>query len=142
MTADRILGGAVALFGVFLLLWGIPENVRSVPGIFVYPNPALFPQIAAVLLVGLGVMQMAFTKTNADVPSFRKFALFMAVAGATLLAMVGIRAFGYLPVAIALMVLICLITGERRPLWLATVVIGLPVGTWLFFEQILSRPLP
>ncbi|MGV0816621.1 tripartite tricarboxylate transporter TctB family protein [Martelella sp. AMO21009] len=142
MTADRILGGAVALFGVFLLLWGIPDNVKTVPGIFVYPNPALFPQLAAALLVALGVMQMVFTKTNADVPSFARIALFLAVAGATLVAMVGIRAFGYLPVAIALMILICIITGERRPLWLATVVIGLPVGTWLFFEQILSRPLP
>lgn len=142
MTTDRILGGIAVLFGGFLLLWGIPANVKTVPGIFVYPNPALFPQIAAVLMIALGFMQMVFTKTDADVPSLRKFLLFLAVAGATLLAMLGIRVFGYLPVAFALMVLVCVITGERRPVWLATVVVGLPIGIWLLFEQVLNRPLP
>lgn len=142
MTTDRILGGIAVLFGGFLLLWGIPANVKTVPGIFVYPNPALFPQIAAVLMIALGAMQMVFTKTKADVPTLRKVLLFLAVAGATLLAMLGIRVFGYLPVAFALMILVCVITGERRPVWLATVIVGLPIGIWLLFEQVLDRPLP
>lgn len=142
MTSDRVLGGFAVLFGVFLLLYGIPANVKMVSGIFVYPNPALFPQIAAVLMIALGVMQMVFTKSRADVPTLRRVLLFLAVAGATLLAMVGIRTFGYLPVAVALMVLVCLITGERRPVWLLTVIVGMPVGIWLLFEHVLSRPLP
>lgn len=142
MTTDRILGGIAVLFGGFLLLWGIPANVQMVSGIFVYPNPALFPQIAAVLIIALGIMQMMFTKTKADVPSLTRFLWFLAVAGGTLLAMVGIRVVGYLPVAFALMVLVCLITGERRPVWLITVIVGMPVGIWLLFEQVLNRPLP
>ncbi len=49
---------------------------------------------------------------------------------------------GYLVAAIGLMAAICAVTGERRPLWTAGVVLGLPVAIWLLFEQVLGRPLP
>lgn len=66
MTVDRIGGGIAVLFGVFLLLYGIPANVRMIDGAM--PYPALFPQIAAWMFIGLGLVQMVFVKTKADFP--------------------------------------------------------------------------
>lgn len=142
MTVDRLLGGMFALFGIFLLAYAIPANVQTVPGLLVFPNPALFPQVAAGLFILLGLLQMLFVKTSADLPGWKRLGLFAAAAGATLAAMLLIDDLSYLPVAIGLMVAVCLVTGERRPLWLGTVIVGLPVGTWLLFEQVLQRPLP
>lgn len=142
MTLDRLLGGIVALFGLFLLTYAIPANVKSASGMFVFPNPALFPQIAAVLMVVLGLMQAALVRTKTELPGWKAFGMFLVVAGATLAAMLLIRLLGYLPVAFALMVAVCLIGRERRPLWLGIVIVAVPVGTWLLFEQVLGRPLP
>ncbi|MDF0600444.1 tripartite tricarboxylate transporter TctB family protein [Psychromarinibacter sp. C21-152] len=142
MTIDRLLGGIFALFGIFLLAYAIPANVQTVPGLLVFPNPALFPQIAAGLLILLGVLQMVLVKTRSELPGGKKLGLFAAAAAATLVAMLLIDELSYLPVSIGLMAAVCLITGERRPLWLGVVIVVLPVGTWLLFEQVLQRPLP
>lgn len=142
MTVDRLLGGIVALFGVFLLAYAIPTYVKGAPNLFDFPNPALFPSIAAYMFVFLGLMQTAFVKTRADLPGWEAFGLFLLIAGATLLAMILIGRLGYLPVAVALMAVVCFLTRERRPVWLVAVIVGMPIGTWLFFEQLLGRPLP
>jgi hypothetical protein len=140
MTTDRILGGIAVLCGGLLLLWGIPANVTATAMLF--PNPALFPKIAAWLFIGLGLAQMAFVRTPAPEVGTRQLLLFAAAAGGTFLAMILIDRVGYLVSAIGLMAAICAITGERRPFWTAGVVLGLPVAVWLLFEQVLNRPLP
>lgn len=140
IPADRILGAGAILFGVFLLLYAIPENVRHVRGAL--PYPAMFPQFAAWLFIGLGALQFLFVKSQPDVPSPRRLLNFGLIAGLTLLALLTINRFGYLPVSIALMACVTLLVRERRPVWMATIVIGLPLGVWLLFEQVLQRSLP
>lgn len=140
MTIDRVLGGAAILFGGFLLLYGIPANVRMVEG--VWPYPAMFPQIAAWLFIILGAAQMLFVKSDIELPSIRQVVMFAAAAAVTLVALLTIDRFGYLPVTIALMAAIALIVRERRPVWVAVIVAGLPVGIWALFELVLQRPLP
>lgn len=143
MTVDRILGGGFALFGLFLFAYAIPSFVKpGVGGLFDFPNPSLFPKIAAGMFVLFGVMQMAFVRSDAEIPRLTAFLMFLLAAGITLAAMLLITKLGYLPVAFALMVAVCLITGERRPAWLGLVIVLLPLGTWLLFEQVLGRPLP
>lgn len=140
MTTDRVLGGIVVLFGGLLLAWWIPANVTATGTLF--PNPALFPKIAAWLFIILGFAQMVFVRTETPATTGPQLLLFAAAAAATLAAMLLIDRTGYLVAAIGLMAATCAITGERRPLWTAGVVVALPVAIWLLFEQVLGRPLP
>jgi hypothetical protein len=140
MTSDRILGAAAIVFGGFLLLYAIPANVRTVQG--VVPYPAMFPQIAAWMFIGLGAAQMIFVKSAVEMPSLMRAGMFAVAAAATLAALLTVDSFGYLPVMITLMAAIVLIVRERRAIWVATVIMGLPIGIWVLFEQVLQRPLP
>ncbi len=140
MNADRILGGAAIAFGGFLLLYAIPANVRMVEGAM--PYPAMFPQIAAWLFIVLGAIQIFFVRSEIEWPSARQAIMFGLAAVLTLAALLTLDRFGYLPVAIALMAAIALLVRERRPVWAAAVIVGIPVGVWLLFEQVLQRPLP
>jgi hypothetical protein len=140
MSSDRILGGAAIAFGGFLLLYAIPAHVRTVQG--VVPYPAMFPQIAAWMFIGLGAAQMIFVKSVVEIPDIKRAGMFAVAAATTLAALLTVDAFGYLPVMIALMAATVFVVRELRPVWIATVVVGLPVGIWLLFEQVLQRPLP
>jgi putative tricarboxylic transport membrane protein len=140
MTVDRIGGGIVVLFGGFLLLYAIPANVRMIEGAM--PYPAMFPQIAAWMFIVLGFVQMIFVKTEVEFPSGKQIVAFLATIFFTLIAVLFLEQLGYLPVMFALMVAVALLVQERRPLWVAVIIIGFPVGIWLLFENVLQRPLP
>ena len=140
LSADRIGGGIVVLFGGFLLLYAIPANVRMIDGVM--PYPAMFPQIAAWMFIGLGLIQMLFVKTEADFPSGIQFLAFLGVIFLTLIAVLFVEQLGYLPVMTALMIAVVLLVQERRPLWIAVMIVGFPIGIWLLFEQVLQRQLP
>lgn len=140
MLQKRAVGiGAIGL-GVFLLLVGIPMNVTSTGTIIL--NPALFPIVAAWLLILLGGIQVAFPGPAPKLPPLSeplRFGLFAALTAAAAMAL---EEVGYLATGIALMALVALFIYERRPLWLAITVIGVPVGIYVFFEYLLERPLP
>lgn len=140
MTLDRIIGGIAVCFGGFLLLYGIPANVRMVEDAM--PYPAMFPQIASWMFIGLGLAQIAIGKAKLEFPSGRQFLAFLGVIFLTLLAVLFVEKLTYLPVMITLMAAITFISHERRPMWVAIMVLGLPIGVWLLFEQLLQRQLP
>jgi putative tricarboxylic transport membrane protein len=140
MTVDRIGGGIAVLFGGFLLLYAIPANVRMIEDAM--PYPAMFPQIAAWMFIVLGFAQMIFVKTEVEFPSGKQILAFLITIFCTLIAVLFLEQLGYLPVMFALMVAVALLVQERRPLWVAVIIIGFPVGIWLLFENILQRPLP
>lgn len=140
MTLDRIIGGIAVCFGGFLLLYGIPANVRMVENAM--PYPAMFPQIAAWMFITLGLAQMVIGKGEFNFPSARQFLAFLGVIFLTLIAVLFVEKLTYLPVMITLMAAIAFISQERRPMWLAIIVLGLPIGVWLLFEQLLGRQLP
>lgn len=106
------------------------------------PYPAMFPQIAAWMFIGLGLVQMLFVKTKAEFPTGLQFIAFLGAIFFTLIAVLFVENLGYLPVMIGLMVAIVLLVQERRPLWVVVMIIGFPVGIWLLFEQVLQRQLP
>lgn len=140
MTLDRIIGGIVVAFGGFLLLYGIPANVKTVQNAM--PYPAMFPQIAAWMFVGLGAVQFFVGNATFTFPGGKQFSAFLGVIFLCLIAVLFLEQLGYLPVAIALMVAITILSKERRPMWMAVITLALPVGVWLLFEQVLQRPLP
>lgn len=140
LSLDRILGGATILVGGFLFLYMIPANVKSVPGsVF---SPSLFPNIAAWMIIVLGVVQILSTPTKIDLPPAREVLRLLLVDGLALATLFLMEHVGYIPAAIALMVAVVLMVYERRPLWIVVTVLALPLGIWAFFEVLLSRPLP
>lgn len=140
MNLDRILGGIAVLFGGFLYLYAIPANVRMVEGAM--PYPAMFPQIAAWMFIGLGAVQMVIGKAKFTFPSAKQFLAFLGIIFLTLLVILFMEQFGYLVVMIPLMIALVILTNERRPMWMAVMVIGTPITVWLLFEYVLQRHLP
>lgn len=140
MTLDRLIGGIAILFGGYLLLYGIPANVRMVEGMM--PYPAMFPQIGAWMFLVLGAIQLIVAHEKLDLPTARQFLIFLGVVGLTLIAVLMVENFGYLVVMIPLLAVLTLIAKERRPLWIVSMAVGLPLGVWLLFEFVLQRSLP
>lgn len=139
-SLDRILGGTAALIGGFLLLYLIPANVASIEGsVF---SPSLFPNIAAWLIVVLGLVQLISTPTKVDLPPGREVFRLILIDVLALVTLFLMEQIGYIPAAIVLMAAATMMVYERRPVWIITTVIAMPLSIWTLFEVILHRPLP
>lgn len=141
MILERALGAGAVLVGGYLLLFGIPANVAA-------GNPArlmtpqLFPQIAAWLILGLGLVQVVLGSTGANPPPRREVGRLLLLLAVTLASLFAMSRLGFVATMAALMVAVQLIGFERRPVWLIVTIIAVPVGIWLFFDVLLGRPLP
>ncbi len=139
INADRIQGLVVSGLGAALLLWLVPNYVTSMPGDPL--NPALFPRAAGWILLVLGGVQIILAQPGASVPrkaevfGFTCFIVALAVA-ALLLPVVG-----FIPVACGLMVASLVLLRERRPVWAAITLIGVPFFVWFLFTVLLTRSL-
>lgn len=140
MTVNRLLGAIVIAFGATLLLWLIPANVSAAPGSVM--DPALFPRLAAWLLIGLGALQVLVPPGEPQVPPPWEVLRLGAVALLTLAAVLLMPRLGYILTSVALMAVLAGLVHERRIHWLAVIIAGLPVAIWLLFEIVLQRPLP
>jgi hypothetical protein len=140
MLSRRIPGIASALLGVLLLLVAIPANVTDTGTIIM--NPALFPKVAAWLLIGLGLLQVAAAGPAPEMPEPAEMGRFALVATLTVAATVALRPLGFPVTSVLFMAAVALMVHERRPVWLLTTVVGIPLGVWLFFDRLLERPLP
>jgi len=140
VTTERILGGIAIAFGGLLLFEIIPDNARSIEGLIV--DPSTFPNMAAFLIAGLGIIQIVASKQRMPLPTAREFWRVLMIAALTAVAVLALGEVGYLATMFVFMALIIVIVHERRPVWMATVIVGMPVVVWAFFEVLLKRPLP
>lgn len=140
ITLERVLGTLVTLFGIWLLLIGIPINVIELGD--EVPSPRLFPQIGAWIFVVGGFAQILFVKGNTRLPELRQFARYVLVSCLLLLMVLLMENFGYIVGAMALMAALMVVVFERRLLWVSIAVIAVPITVWLLFEKVLERPLP
>ncbi|MBF9033278.1 hypothetical protein HKCCE2091_03420 [Rhodobacterales bacterium HKCCE2091] len=141
IRTDHILGGAVLAGGVFLLVYLIPNEVTAAPERL--RNPALFPTMAAWLLVLLGVLQIVFAgpkQYRIDWPGLgRGLAVFAILVAAA----IALPIVGFVPMGIGMMALFGFVMMyERRPHWLLVTIAASPVLTWALFEIAFQRPLP
>lgn len=139
MNIERIMGGAAAAFGGFLILYLIPNYVTYVEGMM---SPTLFPSIAAWLFLILGLIQMITSSEPITLPSTREFLRTAVVALVMFTSIFVMGWVGYLIVAFAFMAILTVFMYERRPVWMVSTIIVMPIGVWLFFEVLLRRPLP
>ena len=144
-TWDVILGGLVAIAGVFIFL-----QARTFPNLSGgYPGPGLFPQLLAVLLVlsGLWIAANAAVKRVrprtlplSDVPRREKITALLVVLAVVFYVLVA-DTLGFVPVVLILMIGLMLRTGVSRR-WGLTVGIGVTSAIYVVFERILHIPLP
>ena len=139
MKSRYISGGVTALFGGFLLLYLIPNNVTSSGGAF---SPDLFPSIAAWMFILLGAVQLIVPGESEPLPSRRELLRAAAIALIVLGMILAMEVLGYIIVSIVFMGVVAWFMYERRPIWLVATIIAIPIGIWLFFEVLLRRPLP
>ncbi len=139
INADRIQGIVVLGFGCALLLWFVPNHVTSIPGDPL--DPSLFPRIAGWIIAALGLAQIVFAQRDMPVPAASEVFGFACFAGALVVAALLLPKVGFLPVACGLMVASLVLLRERRPLWAALTLLGVPFFVWFLFAVLLSRSL-
>lgn len=139
ISNDRIQGIVVFGFGLMLLLWLVPSYVTAMPGNPL--DPSLFPRAAAWIITGLGLAQIVLARPGGSAPDGREVFGFVCFIGALVVAALMLPMVGFIPVACGLMMASLVLLRERRPLWAATTLIGVPVFVWFLFTILLSRSL-
>lgn len=139
INADRIQGIVVLGFGIVLLWWLVPGYVTAVPGDPL--DPSMFPRAAGWIISELGLAQIVLARPGGSVPTGREVFGFVCFILALVVAALLLPLFGFLPVACGLMIASLVLLRERRPLWAATTLVGVPIFVWFLFTVLLSRSL-
>jgi len=138
--------------GLIFLVAGIYGLVFSYPlplGQWNQPGPAVFPLAVSILLCVFGgwwVVQGGGEQARGaatGVEEFiRRYATPMRIVGLTAGFILLLGPLGYMLTS-TLYIFILFLWVSRYQLWLAAVLAtGVGVGSWLFFEKLLSTPLP
>jgi putative tricarboxylic transport membrane protein len=138
MTLNRLSGVFVAVFGFLLLFWIIPRHTEPVD--YGWLRPATLPKVTAIVIIVSGIIHALFPsgKAELDVQPATRAGLFFVVSLAGLFAM---HHLGFLIAAPLLAMVLMLMVGERRPVWLFAGVVMVPLGIWSSIELLLKRPL-
>jgi len=139
MTLNRISGLVVAVFGAILLFWIIPRHTETVD--YAWLRPATLPIITAVIVIISSIIHLIFPAGKAafDVPLALRAGLFFVIS---LIGLCLMHFFGFLIAAPLLVMVLMLLIGERRPLWLIAGIVLIPLAMWSSIELLLNRPLP
>ena len=138
MLTDRITGAALIMLGGLLVWWIIPWQAEEVG--YGWLRPRTLPYILAVGIAVCGVW-MILRPVVEELPqvNWPRAALYagLLVGGLALMSR-----FGFLWIGPPMALVLMLIAGERRPLWLAAGAAGTPAVIWLAVAVLLERPLP
>jgi putative tricarboxylic transport membrane protein len=139
MTLNRLSGVVVAVFGIILLFWIIPRHTEPVD--YGWLRPATLPNVTAIIIVISGITHVLFPsgKAEFDVQPAMRAGFFFVISLAGLFTM---RHLGFLIAAPLLAMVLMLMVGERRPIWLFAGVAMVPLGIWSSIELLLKHPLP
>jgi putative tricarboxylic transport membrane protein len=138
MTLNRISGLVVAVFGIILLFWIIPRHTEPVD--YGWLRPATLPNVTAIVVIISSIIHIIFPsgKAEFDGQLAMRAGLFFMISLAGLFLM---HHVGFLIAAPLLVTVLMLLVGERRPLWLATGIVLVPLGIWSAIELLLKRSL-
>jgi len=132
-------GLVVAVAGVILLSWIIPNHTEIADSGWL--KPATLPQITSIIIIIAGAIHFVFPtgKAEFDVGFSKRVGLFFVISTIGLYLM---SLIGFILAAPLLVLVIMIMIGERRPLWLASGIILLPALIWFCVDFLLNRPLP
>ena len=139
MSADRASGALFMIFGLAMVFYIVPTYVEPVEGGNLSPDTLPRAYSVALALFGAILVIRPGQHETQDVTYFVRAAIFTAILAASVYAMTWV---GFLPVAPVLALILMLMVGERRPLWLLAGVVGVPATIWLLVTQLLDRTLP
>jgi putative tricarboxylic transport membrane protein len=139
MTLNRLSGLVMALLGAVMLFWVIPDQTETVRHGWLEPDT--LPNIIMVTVILLGLFHFILPTGTAtfDIKVALRISLFFGMALSSLYLM---SIAGYRIAAPVMVLVIQLLIGERRPLWLISGVVLLPAVIWLAVEVLLELPLP
>ncbi len=139
MSANRLSGLFVSLFGLALFFIVIPFDTEAVD--YGWVRPATVPSAAAVVLTIAGAVLAIAPSGTTDLSrrEFGRAGIYLALAASAVFLL---QHLDFLIVAPAFALILMLLIGERRPLWL---ILGAGAGPgliWFAATQLLGRPLP
>lgn len=139
MRLNRISGAVVAVLGLILLFWIIPRHTEPVD--YGWLRPTTLPNATAMVVLIASVIHVLFPtgKAEFDARLALRAGLFFVISTAGLYLM---RHAGFLIAAPVLVLVLMLVIGERRPLWLFAGIVLVPLGIWSSIELLLKRSLP
>ncbi len=122
-----------------LLFWIIPRHTEAVDSGWL--RPATLPTVTAVIVIIASIVQTLFPtgKVEFDLRLAVRAGLFFVIS---LLGIYLMHIAGFLIAAPVMIAVLMLLIGERRPLWLVTGIVVLPLAMWSTIELLLERPLP
>lgn len=139
MITDRLSGAFFFLAGLALYFYVIPNFVDHID--YGAIHPATMPSAVAILLSisGAALILKPTDQQPPDAALFLRATMYMAilVGGVVLMAR-----FGFVMIAPPLALVIMLLIGERRPLWIVSGVAVMPFLIWLVIKILLERNLP
>ncbi len=139
MTLNRMSGFVVLIMGLVLFFWIIPYQTEIMESGWL--KPTTLPRITSVIMIISGAVHFIFPtgKADFDLRFTLRVGLFFVISVIGLYLM---GKFGFVLVAPTLILIIMLIIGERRPVWLISGIILLPLTIWYCVDFLLDKPLP
>jgi len=137
---DRV-SGTVLFFVSLLVLW----EGRALPlGSLHNPGPGYMPTLLAFLLGGLSILIVLFGRNSPSVESLQwnegKHAL--AILAACAFAALALERIGFRITMILLLVFLLAAVERLKPFVVLSVAVGLSLGSFWFFHNLLRVPLP
>jgi putative tricarboxylic transport membrane protein len=139
MTLNRLSGLVVTLAGIILLFWIIPNQTETVALGWLKPNT--LPNIITIVIIILGLFHFILPsgKAEFDIKLALRIGLFFMITMASLYFM---SVVGFLIAAPTMVMIVMILIGERRPLWLVSGIVLGPAAIWATVDLLLNRPLP
>ena len=139
-TGDRVAGGVLVMIALGVLI-----ESRVLPlGSLRTPGPAYMPVVLAVLLLGFGVLVIAFggRDRRGGGGGWADWRHAVAILGACALAALALERLGYRLTIVAVLMFL-LVVVERKGLVLTVLfAVALAFGSFFLFSTVLKVPLP
>ncbi len=125
--------------GIVLLFWIIPNQTESVA--FGWLKPNTLPNIMTIVIIILGLFHFILPsgKAEFDIKLSLRIGLFFIITMASLYFMTVV---GFLIAAPIMVMIVMILIGERRWLWLISSIVLGPAVIWAAVDLLLNRPLP
>lgn len=140
LTTDRLAGLVLLLFSL-AVMW----ETRVLPfGTLHQPGPGYMPMLLAIALAATSVL---VTLGGAGAPPLRSLAWpetrhAVAILGTCAFAALALERLGYRLTVLLLLAFLLGVVERRRPALVVALALGLAVGTFFLFSNLLKVPLP
>lgn len=141
----RIRNDHVAGLALFFLALGIAWEAHKLPlGSLDQPGPGYMPMLLAIVLGGLGLLVALRRKSSALLQSLRwpEIGHACKILLACGFAALALERIGYRLTVIILLAFLLGVIERQRPVAVAAVALGLSLGTFFLFADLLKVPLP